>query len=122
MVFGPPGGKSSAYTATISAGGARRTSPWRRRDARVTGDATCSRSWGRTSPLLAFDAAADAARIEAAAQARKVPLKVVQDTQAGEPAEYGRKLILVRPDQFIAWTADEAPEDVDALMRKVAGQ
>jgi hypothetical protein len=31
-------------------------------------------------------------------------------------------MILVRPDQFVAWTGDKAPADADAIVRKVAGR
>jgi hypothetical protein len=31
-------------------------------------------------------------------------------------------MILVRPDQFIAWTGDAAPADAEALLRKIAGR
>jgi hypothetical protein len=31
-------------------------------------------------------------------------------------------MILVRPDQFIAWTGDRGPADADAFMRKVTGR
>jgi 2-polyprenyl-6-methoxyphenol hydroxylase-like FAD-dependent oxidoreductase len=72
--------------------------------------------------LLALDAAEDAARIAAAAQARKVPLTVICDTAKEGRAGYGCKLILVRPDQFIAWSGHAAPDDPEALIRTVAGQ
>ena len=32
--------------------------------------------------------------------------------------EYEAPLILVRPDQYIAWCGNEAPGDVQALVRK----
>lgn len=35
---------------------------------------------------------------------------------------YGCRLILVRPDQFVAWTGDVIPDDPKMLMRKVTGQ
>jgi 2-polyprenyl-6-methoxyphenol hydroxylase-like FAD-dependent oxidoreductase len=73
--------------------------------------------------LLAFDApAGDVARIERAVRARAIPLKVIRDTYDGGREAYGCRLVLVRPDQFIAWTGDAAPEDADALLRKVSGQ
>ena len=64
----------------------------------------------------------DVARIERAAKARAVPLKVIRDSYDGGREAYGRRLILVRPDQFVAWSGDAAPDDADALLRKVSGQ
>lgn len=58
--------------------------------------------------------------IEEAAAARGVPLSVVRDSYEGNRLEFRRRLILVRPDQFIAWAADEAPGDPDTLIGKVA--
>ena len=50
-----------------------------------------------------------------------MPLTVVRDG-AGEAASYGARLVLVRPDRFVAWTGDEAPEDPGALVRRVTGR
>jgi 4-hydroxyisophthalate hydroxylase len=73
--------------------------------------------------LLAFDApAGDAERVEQAAKALGIPLKVVLDSLSGGREAYGQRMILVRPDQFIAWTGDAAPADADALLRKVSGR
>lgn len=56
--------------------------------------------------LLAFDADADAVQaFRAAAAAVGMPLKVVQDSAAGENARYEARLVLVRPDQFVAWAS-----------------
>jgi hypothetical protein len=51
-----------------------------------------------------------------------VPLKVVRDSAAGGRESYEAKLILIRPDQFVAFVADAAPADAEALMRRVSGQ
>jgi hypothetical protein len=48
-------------------------------------------------------------------------LKVVHDRYEGEAAQLGAKLILLRPDHYVAWTGDATPADPAALMRKVAG-
>ena len=72
--------------------------------------------------LLAFgadDAAVQA--IEGAASSLKVPLKVIKDTSEGGREEYEAKLILVRPDQYVVWTGDDAPVDAVAVLKKVTG-
>ena len=51
-----------------------------------------------------------------------MPLTVVQDTFADGRAAYGARLILVRPDQFVAWTGDEAPADPVTVLRTVIGR
>ncbi|MBM3530982.1 MAG: monooxygenase [Alphaproteobacteria bacterium] len=78
---------------------------------------------GRGFTLFAFgvDDAAVAA-FERAAKALGVPFKSVRDTYADGRMKYETRMILVRPDQFIAWAGDTAPADADALMRKVAGR
>jgi hypothetical protein len=72
--------------------------------------------------LLAFDAdPSSISAIESAAQARKVPLTTVRDSYDAERTSYGARLVLVRPDQHIAWAGDVAPSDADALLRRVTG-
>jgi 4-hydroxyisophthalate hydroxylase len=72
--------------------------------------------------LLAFGVEDDAvARLAAAARARHVPLKIIRDTMAGGRDAYQAWLVLVRPDQYVAWTADAAPADGDAVIRRAVG-
>ncbi len=72
--------------------------------------------------LLAFDAPEGAAEaIARTAQVLNVPLKIVSDTRDGGREAYEAKLVLVRPDQYVVWTGDEAPYDTDALIRTAAG-
>ena len=73
--------------------------------------------------LLALDA--DDAAVEefqAAAGVLAVPLTVVRDTLADGRDAYGRRLVLVRPDQYVAWAGDSVPGDVDAVLRQVTGR
>ena len=56
-----------------------------------------------------------------AAQSLSVPLKVVQDSYEGDRKEYESPLVLVRPDQYVAWAGDAAPRDGTGLLRKAAG-
>lgn len=51
-----------------------------------------------------------------------MPLTVVRDTLADGREEYGCRLALVRPDQFVAWAGAEAPDDVGAVLRTVTGR
>jgi 2-polyprenyl-6-methoxyphenol hydroxylase-like FAD-dependent oxidoreductase len=73
--------------------------------------------------LLAFDADARAvADFERAAQSLRVPLKVVRDSWKDERVAYESRLVLVRPDQFVAWTGDSAPQDTRALFGRICGR
>jgi 2-polyprenyl-6-methoxyphenol hydroxylase-like FAD-dependent oxidoreductase len=78
---------------------------------------------GRGFTLLAFDAEdATVQAFEAAAHNLAVPLKVVRDSAGGGRERYEARLVLVRPDQFVAWTGDRAPADTVALIGKVVGR
>ena len=50
-----------------------------------------------------------------------IPLKMVRDSYGGR-AGYESPLVLVRPDQYVVWNAQEAPYDIDAVLRKVTGR
>jgi 2-polyprenyl-6-methoxyphenol hydroxylase-like FAD-dependent oxidoreductase len=70
--------------------------------------------------LLAFGG--DSHAFTRASGALRVPLTVVRDSYGGERRAYGSPLILVRPDQFVAWTGSEPPEDPSHLLRTVTGR
>jgi 2-polyprenyl-6-methoxyphenol hydroxylase-like FAD-dependent oxidoreductase len=61
----------------------------------------------------------DVSDLTAAAAARKVPLAVL-DVGAGRAAPYPTALILVRPDQHVAWMGDELPR-TDELLDRITG-
>jgi 4-hydroxyisophthalate hydroxylase len=70
--------------------------------------------------LVALDGDAEfVTRLEDAARARGVPLTIVRDTAEGDRAAYAARFVLVRPDQFVAWAADEPPDDPEALLQRV---
>ncbi|MCR5867316.1 FAD-dependent monooxygenase [Aquincola sp. J276] len=61
--------------------------------------------------LLAFEGEATADAVQAflgAAAALGLPLTVVQAAAEGEHRRYGAPLVLVRPDQFVAWVGQPA--------------
>jgi 2-polyprenyl-6-methoxyphenol hydroxylase-like FAD-dependent oxidoreductase len=70
--------------------------------------------------LLAFGNA-DASPLERAAAERGVPLRVLRLADANARAVYQRDLVLVRPDQHVAWRGDAAPPDPLALVDRVRG-
>jgi 2-polyprenyl-6-methoxyphenol hydroxylase-like FAD-dependent oxidoreductase len=72
--------------------------------------------------LLVLDA--DDATCEAfaaAAQGMQVPLRIVRDSRNGGRERYEAAFVLVRPDQFVAWTSDHAPVDPDSILARPIG-
>ncbi|WP_022724576.1 FAD-dependent monooxygenase [Rhodopseudomonas sp. B29] len=69
-----------------------------------------------------IDLGSDAARTKPFVDAAKslgVPLTVITDTADDGREKYQAELILVRPDQFVAYAGDDC--DADALLRQAAG-
>lgn len=77
---------------------------------------------GGSSTLVAFSR--DRAPVMAfrdAALALRMPLRVVVDTSDECRIAYGSRYILIRPDQYVAWTGSQLPTNAAALLRRVAG-
>ncbi len=78
---------------------------------------------GEGFTLLAFDAEDEAvAAFRHAAASGNVPLKIIRDTYSGGREQYEQRLILVRPDQYVAWTGDRTPADVGRIIGKAVGR
>jgi hypothetical protein len=69
--------------------------------------------------LLRFDPKTDVTNLLAAAQARGVPLALL-DVATTEPV-YAEKLVLSRPDQHVAWRGNALPADPLALVDRIRG-
>jgi len=119
VVAGPFGGKSSAHgTHSFAARAGHHLSPQPLSTGRNVFE-----QLGRGFSLLAFDVGENGvAAFRAAAAARSLPLTVIEDTRREAREAYGASLILVRPDQFVAWSGDKAPADVAGLLRRVTGR
>ncbi len=75
---------------------------------------------GEGFTLIALDADPTAlAAFETEARRLEVPLEVVRDNAEGARSDYGARMILVRPDQFVAWTGDRG--DVRAILSRATG-
>jgi 2-polyprenyl-6-methoxyphenol hydroxylase-like FAD-dependent oxidoreductase len=119
VVVGPPGGKTTAHGQhTFKARSGHHLPPQP-----LSSGRNVFEELGRGFTLLAFGVDDTATHgFERAAQALNIPFKVVRDSYADDRTKYETRMILVRPDQFVAWTGDKAPADADAIVRKVAGR
>ncbi|MFN3891320.1 MAG: FAD-dependent monooxygenase [Beijerinckiaceae bacterium] len=118
VVYGPEGARSGAHGEHLfraRAGHHLAPQP-------LSNGKNVFESLGRGFNLLAFGV--DDAQVESFAAAAKslgVPLNVVRDTYEGDRQRYESRMILVRPDQFVAWTGEDAPQDARAMLARVAG-
>jgi 2-polyprenyl-6-methoxyphenol hydroxylase-like FAD-dependent oxidoreductase len=72
--------------------------------------------------LLAFGASQEAVHaFQQAADALSVPLAIVADPGRGEAARYDAGLVLVRPDQFVAWVGGQETLTPDAATQVLRG-
>ena len=119
VVLGPPGGATSAHgDHSFKARAGHHLAPQP-----LSSGRNVFEEFGSGFTLLALDTAStDVERFARAAEVCGVPLKVVRDNAAGGREAYEAKLILIRPDQFVAYAGDAAPADAEALLRRVSGQ
>jgi hypothetical protein len=72
--------------------------------------------------LLALGASPDAVHaFRAAAHVLRLPLTIVEAAPQGEVARYDARLVLVRPDQFVAWST-RAPGVDAGEARRILGR
>jgi hypothetical protein len=64
---------------------------------------------GRGFTLVRFDTTVDASGLRDAAAQRNVPLRVVDVDDAPTRALWERELVLIRPDQHVAWRGNAEP-------------
>jgi len=79
--------------------------------------------FGKGFVLLAFNGAGqDLDLVRSAAEAGRVPLKIVPLTVGNDVLEmYGARLVLVRPDGHVSWRGDTIPGDFEAVLNLVRG-
>ncbi len=118
VIDGPPGGVCSAHgTHMFKARAGHHLTP----QVLSTG-ADVFEQLGGGFTLLAFDAPErTVSAFERVAADLGVPFKVIRDTYKEKRMAYEARMVLVRADQYVVWTGDTAPDDTNALMRKVVG-
>ncbi|MGN1057026.1 MAG: FAD-dependent oxidoreductase [Comamonas sp.] len=74
--------------------------------------------------LVAMSADAGIAALQAAANARGIPLKVLQldPSQHAVPATYTHHFVICRPDQHVVWRGQSLPAQPDGLLDKLSGR
>jgi hypothetical protein len=118
IVMGPPGAETNAKGAhTFKAQPGHHLAPQM-----LSSNRNVFEELAPGFSLIALDAAdSTVAAFAQAAEAMNLPLKIIRDTFADKRTAYEAKLMLVRPDHFVAWCANEAPAAVGAILRRVIG-
>lgn len=115
IVFGPPGAVSSAIgTHAYAARAGHHLTPQR-----LSSGRNVFEELGQGFTLIDLNGGDAAAGFERAALQLRIPLKVISNTASGGREAYQARLILVRPDQFVAWAGDEA--DATEVLRRATG-
>jgi hypothetical protein len=87
----------------------------------VEGGASVYDRLGQNYTLVRFDPGVDVGPLVSAARAARVPLEVLDVARPSEPDVFSRALLIVRPDQHVAWRGDAAPEDSAELIERLRG-
>ena len=78
-------------------------------------------AFGPVYTLLRFDPDADVANLLAAADAKKLPITVLDVNADKIPDAYRHQLVLCRSDQHVVWRGDAVPGDASALVDLLRG-
>lgn len=117
VVAGPPGGKCSAHGVHIFTARAGHHLP----PQLLSTGRNVFEEIGVGLTVFAFGADQAVPAFADAARTLDIPLTIVRVSFADGRIQYGAKLILVRPDQYVVWAGDTAPGDAISLLRKVTG-
>jgi hypothetical protein len=78
-------------------------------------------AFGPGYTLLRLDPAVDVSRLVSAAGRQGIPLALVELSPGEANETYAEKLVLVRPDQHIAWRGQVVPDNPEALLAHITG-
>lgn len=77
---------------------------------------------GQDYTLLRLDAETAIEPLLQCAKNMQMPLHVLELTAESTPDCYSHRLLIVRPDQHVAWRGDVLPDDLEALLSKLCGR
>jgi 2-polyprenyl-6-methoxyphenol hydroxylase-like FAD-dependent oxidoreductase len=119
IVFGPSGAASSARGSHMFKARAGHHLP----PQLLSSGRNVFEELGTDFTLLAFDTT-DVVEMafSLAAKAVQVPVKIVRDSYDQGRRAYEAKLILVRPDRYVAWTGNEPPDNPVTILAKAVAQ
>jgi 4-hydroxyisophthalate hydroxylase len=115
IVLGPPGAVSSAVGPHEYAARAGYHLP----PQPLSSGKSIFEELGEDFTLIELGASDAASRFAHAAVELRVPLKTISDSAAEGREKYQSTLILVRPDQFVAWAGENA--DAGQVLRRATG-
>ena len=118
IICGEPGGRTSAVgNHLFEARPGHHLAPQPLSDGRNVFE-----TLGSDFTLLAFEPDPEAvAAFQSAAATVGMPLKILRDNALDGRERYKARYVLVRPDHFVAWRANEAPSDVLSLLKHASG-
>ena len=118
IVWGPPGSNSSAVGAhSFKAQAGHHLAPQP-----LSSGRNVFEELGHGFTLLGLDADdAALAAFAMAAEKLRMPLKIVRDSRAGGRERYEATLVLVRPDQFVAWATELTRVDATEILARSVG-
>jgi 2-polyprenyl-6-methoxyphenol hydroxylase-like FAD-dependent oxidoreductase len=111
----PPPDEANIYVASAKPGG-RAPHVW------LSDGKSLYDSFGFEWTLLRFSSATKADGLVAAAAKAGIDLKVLDISADGARDIYGADLVLVRPDQIVAWRSNSAPDPQDIFGRALGFQ
>lgn len=119
VVWGPAGSACSVHGRhTLQARAGHHLAP-----ALLSSGSNVFEQLSRSFTLVAFtEDRQPVVAFQDAAQALRIPLNAVVDTSDAARSAYGSRYILVRPDQYVAWTGNQLPVNPAALLSRVAGK
>ena len=72
--------------------------------------------------LVRLDPELDVSGLEKAAKEARFPLAIADPHLADKASSYGHRLLLVRPDQHIAWRGNVIPKEAGSLIARLRGE